>query len=51
MKIVQDLASDPPPAIFAIGAKSAYIAVQEVALHPLRILHGTRPGKIWRLWG
>ena len=34
MKITQDLASDPPPAIFAIGAKSAYIAIQELPYIP-----------------
>ncbi len=34
MKIAQDLASDPPPAIFAIGAKSAYISVQQLPYIP-----------------
>ena len=30
MKITQDLASDPPPAISAIGAKAAYISIQQL---------------------
>jgi len=34
MKIAQDLASDPPPAIFAIGAKAAYISTQQLSYIP-----------------
>lgn len=34
MKIAQDLSSDPPPAIFAIGAKAAYISVQQLSYIP-----------------
>ena len=34
MKITQDLASDPPPAIFAIGAKAAYISIQQLPYIP-----------------
>ncbi len=34
MKIAQDLASDPPPAIFAIGAKAAYTSIQQLSYIP-----------------
>lgn len=34
MKIAQDLSSDPPPAIFAIGAKAAYISIQQLPYVP-----------------